>query len=168
MSVGLIASRYATALLRLVDQTGRGEAVCAQASSVEAALAAGTDSLRKTLDGMVLEDDLARFIALVIKNGRVSILRLILHTFVDMYYRERRIRFGRLTAVREPPQALIDEVRALVKARTGYDVIITTAVDPSLIGGFIFDIDDYMIDASVSRQLDRIRRQFIEKNRRIV
>ena len=41
-------------------------------------------------------------------------------------------------------------------------------VDPSLIGGFVFDIDDAIIDKSVSRQLELIREQFIEKNRRIV
>ena len=35
-------------------------------------------------------------------------------------------------------------------------------------GGFVFDIDDAMIDKSVARKLELIRLQFIEKNRRIV
>ena len=47
-------------------------------------------------------------------------------------------------------------------------MVIEVEVDPSIIGGFIFDIDDYMLDASVIRQLDDIRVQFIERNRRIV
>ena len=39
---------------------------------------------------------------------------------------------------------------------------------PDLIGGFIFTINDLRIDASIRRQLDTLKKQFIEKNRRIV
>ena len=67
-----------------------------------------------------------------------------------------------------PPQHLLDQLKALVKEKTGDDVLIETEVDPSLIGGFVFDIDDYLMDASVKRQLDLIREQFIERNRRII
>ena len=41
-------------------------------------------------------------------------------------------------------------------------------VDPSLIGGFTLSVDDKLLDASVSRQLEEIRRQLMEKNKRIV
>ena len=41
-------------------------------------------------------------------------------------------------------------------------------MDPDLVGGFVFDLEDYLLDASVRRQLDLIREQFIEKNRRII
>ena len=56
----------------------------------------------------------------------------------------------------------------MVKQKTGDDVIIEVDVDPSIIGGFVFDIDDYLMDASIKRQLDIIREQFIERNRRII
>ena len=41
-------------------------------------------------------------------------------------------------------------------------------MDPDLVGGFVFDLEDYLLDASVRHQLDLIREQFIEKNRRII
>ena len=41
-------------------------------------------------------------------------------------------------------------------------------LDPSIIGGYIMEIDGYRLDASVANQLRNIRRQFIDKNRRIV
>jgi F-type H+-transporting ATPase subunit delta len=56
----------------------------------------------------------------------------------------------------------------LVREHTGGQALIDVEVDPSLIGGFIFDIDDAMIDTSVASQLEAIRLQYIEKNRRIV
>ena len=41
-------------------------------------------------------------------------------------------------------------------------------VDPSIEGGFIFDINDFRLDASIATQLKRVKQQFIDKNRRIV
>jgi F-type H+-transporting ATPase subunit delta len=41
-------------------------------------------------------------------------------------------------------------------------------VDPAIVGGFVFTVDDLMLDASVARQIELIRRQFVEKNNRIV
>lgn len=43
-----------------------------------------------------------------------------------------------------------------------------TVVDPSIEGGFIFDVNDYRLDASITTQLKRVKQQFIDKNRRIV
>ena len=50
----------------------------------------------------------------------------------------------------------------------GCDVIIQVEVDPDIIGGFVFDIDEYLMDASIKHQLELIREQFIERNRRII
>ena len=43
-----------------------------------------------------------------------------------------------------------------------------TEVDPSIEGGFVFDINDYRLDASIATQLKKVKQQFIDKNRRIV
>ena len=67
-----------------------------------------------------------------------------------------------------PSEDLLARLRALVKERTGDEALIDVEVDPDLIGGFVFDIDDALIDKSVARKLELIRLQFIEKNRRIV
>ena len=38
-----------------------------------------------------------------------------------------------------------------------------TDVDPSIEGGFIFDINDFRLDASIATQLKRVKQQFIDK-----
>ena len=48
------------------------------------------------------------------------------------------------------------------------DANIEITKDPSIIGGFIFEVADKRIDASISRQLEELRREFIEKNGRVV
>lgn len=186
MNTGIIASRYARALLLYVQEKGDGERVAAQAARLERALAevpelaqllddpgSATSSrkmevLRTALGGEKMAQALERFIALVLSYGRMPLLRLMLHDFIDAWFRSQHILHASLTTVVPPGEAILERLRQLVRQRTGYDVVITTSLDPGLIGGFVFEIEDYTLDGSAARQLRRIRRQFIENNRRIV
>jgi F-type H+-transporting ATPase subunit delta len=206
MNTGIIATRYATALLKLVEETGSGEAVAAQVQVIEKALDEVPDFRRAVDDPAVaavqkislfeasLKDSMAqelhKFLELLIRNGRIGDVRLVLTTFVTEYYRSRHIKRARLVvadpALLDPEptpsdpvpvegslrqaqrSALESRLRDLVEKQTGCKLILKTEVNPSLIGGFVFEVEDTVLDASVSRQLDFIRRQFIEKNRRIV
>lgn len=185
MNTSIVRLRYAEALTKYVHETGRGEAVCAQAeklarvigevpdlSRMVAAKDVVSDAekmklLRAALDEP-MEADLERFIRLMMANGRTDLLPLTLRDFVDRYRRSIGIRKASLKVAVPPPESLLERLKALVRERTGCEAQIDVEVDPSLIGGFVFDIDDAMIDKSVSRQLELIRLQFIEKNRRIV
>lgn len=199
MNTGIIATRYATALLKLVEETGSGELVAAQVQVIEKALDEVPDFRRAVDDPAVaavqkislfeaaLKDSMAqelhKFLELLIRNGRIGDVRLVLTTFVTEYYRSRHIKRARLVvadpALLDPVPvegslrqaqrpALESRLRDLVEKQTGCKLILKTEVNPSLIGGFVFEVEDTVLDASVSRQLDFIRRQFIEKNRRIV
>lgn len=206
MNTGIIATRYATALLKLVEETGSGELVAAQVQVIEKALDEVPDFRRAVDDPAVAEvqkislfeaalkdsmaQELHKFLELLIRNGRIGDVRLVLTTFVTEYYRSRHIKRARLVvadpALLDPEPtpsdpvpvegplrqaqrpALESRLRDLVEKQTGCRLILKTEVNPSLIGGFVFEVEDTVLDASVSRQLDFIRRQFIEKNRRIV
>lgn len=206
MNTGIIATRYATALLKLVEETGSGELVAAQVQVIEKALDEVPDFRRAVDDPAVaavqkislfeasLKDSMAqelhKFLELLIRNGRIGDVRLVLTTFVTEYYRSRHIKRTRLVvadpALLDPEPtpsdpvpvegslrqaqrpALESRLRELIGKETGCELLLETKVDPSLIGGFVFEVEDMILDASVSRQLDVIRHQFIEKNRRIV
>ena len=43
-----------------------------------------------------------------------------------------------------------------------------TSIDAELLGGFVLELDNEMLDASVRRQIDDIRRQLVQKNNRII
>ncbi len=268
MNTGIIATRYATALLKLVDETGSGEAVVAQVQTIgkaldevpgfrravndpavsaarkislfEAALSPvaepveapvvrqssptvvrqssptvvrpGSPTVVRQASQPVAEPveatltpELRKFVELLLRNGRIGDVRLVFTTFITEYYRSRHIKRARLvvadpalldsgtdepalspaavvrqsspTVVRQAPQPVAEPVEAptlesrlrdLIEKKTGCKLILKTEVNPSLIGGFVFEVEDTVLDASVTRQLDIIRRQFIEKNRRIV
>ena len=158
MNTGIIASRYATALLRYTQETGGGERVCAQ--------------VRRLLDHPEqdpgpLEPELERLIRLVVENGRLEDVKFILRSFIAMYYRSRGIQVAQLTTV-VPSEGLERKLRTMLEKQFGTQVLIETKVDPELIGGFTLEVGDYLLDASVRRQIETIRRQFVISNNRIV
>ena len=185
MNRSIVITRYARALEKYVRETGGGAVVTAEARTLMQTLAGMPDLSRlisskdvvaasrkkellvSALGGKV-SPELDKFLDIVLENGRIDLLRDILRSFVDMHDRANGIRRARLTVVRKAPDSLIRSLKALVKEKTGDDVEITVTVDPDILGGFVFDIDDYLLDASVKRQLDIIKEQFIERNRRII
>jgi F-type H+-transporting ATPase subunit delta len=181
----LIRTRYAEALVKYVRETGNGESVCKQAERLAHVLGEVPDlsrmiaakdvvanskkrALLRTALGEPMAPDLMRFVNLLLQNGRIGALRFILLDFVERYRRSIGIRKAHLKVAVPPTEELLTRLAALVKERTGDEALIDVEVDPSLIGGFVFDIDDAMIDKSVARKLELIKLQFIEKNRRIV
>jgi F-type H+-transporting ATPase subunit delta len=186
MNRSIIITRYARALVRYVRDTGEGDIVCSEALQllrtfreapdlrrmVRAASDVVSERDKKKLLQMALGNrmspDLSRFLSLLNRNGRMDLAEDILRVFSEMYHRSIGIRRAHLTCVGEPSERLLQRLKALVKQKTGDDVIIEVSVDPALIGGFVFDIDSYLLDASVKHQLDLIREEFTERNRRII
>ncbi len=186
MNRSIVITRYATALVKYVRENGQGDLVCTEAETLIKALrntpdlrrmTAAADDIVSPLEkekllqaalGKPMSAQLSRFLSLLNKNGRMDLVEDILRVFTDQYRSSLGIRKAHLVTVQEPTEHLLERLKALVKQKTGDDVMIEVDVDPSIIGGFVFDIDDYLMDASVKRQLDLIREQFIDKNRRII
>lgn len=158
MNTGIISSRYAMALLKLVSETGNGEAVYRQATQI----LEDPDSMPREL-----EPELSKLVSLLVRNKRLSYAKFVMHRFIELYDASRGRRLATLrTAV--PAPEMERRLKALLEERLGGEVVLTAEVDPSIIGGFVLTIDDKLLDASVSRQLEEIRRQLLDKNKRIV
>ena len=158
MNTGIISSRYAKALLRLVDETGNGDAVYAQVLQILKEPERMPDKL---------EPEISRLVTLLVTNNRIGHVKFILHRFIEMYNASRGRHVAMLkTAV--PSPELEKRIEDLLQDRLGGEIVLHTEIDPSIIGGFTLTVDDRQLDASVSSQLAEIRRQLLDKNRRIV
>lgn len=185
MNASLVASRYAKALLLRVGETGGGTRVYAQARALERAFAS-VPSLRDRLDenpgitgaqrrsllqAAVGDDPLApeleALFRLMERNGRMPVLQLTVNSFIRQYLRSEGKVHATLRTVRASRE-LEDAVRRTVSSRTGWELELDTEEDPSLLGGFVLEVEDLLLDASVKHQLDAVRRAFAEQNRRIV
>ncbi len=174
MNTGVIAARYARTLLKYVGDSPAGEAVCSEAEAIETALSrvdgfrtavenrvavtpAEKVSLMRAAAGGKLEPEMESFLGLVIKNGREKLLKLILHDFRMTFLRSRKILAASLVTV-NGNSSLEEALKKIVRAKSGYDVRVESRTDPEIIGGFVFTVDDYRIDASVAGQLESVRR----------
>ncbi|MBR4002316.1 MAG: F0F1 ATP synthase subunit delta [Bacteroidales bacterium] len=158
MNTGVISSRYARALLRLTTENGSAAAVYSQVR----AMLDNPDAVPSPL-----EPDLQKFVGLLVTNHREQYLKFIFNSFVSLYLKENNMKLATLTTVVSNPQ-LEQKIRALISDMTGCGLDLNVKLDPSLIGGFRLVVDDLLLDASVSSQLEKLRRQFIEKTSRIV
>ncbi|RPJ73999.1 MAG: ATP synthase F1 subunit delta [Acidobacteria bacterium] len=99
----------------------------------------------------------ARILALLAERDRLVLLPDLLEEYSRrlMDYRQV-IRADVTTAVALPAERL-EALRQTIAEKTGRTVILTTAVDPGLIGGLVTRIGSVVYDGSVRRQLERIR-----------
>lgn len=185
MNTGLVSARYASALLKFSRKAGNEKAVYRQVLTLHRSLSSlpklrelidnpmsisdgqKFDLLRSALGEEKMTEELSRFIRLVMKNRRTKFLRFIFVSFIIQYQEAHNIKFSRLiTAV--PAPELEERLKKIIRERKGDSVIFEHRVDPAILGGFIIEIDGYLLDASTASMLKSVRRQFIEKNRRIV
>ena len=170
--------------MKLVMETGDGALVASEADAMYKAIRSVPELGRVLASHDVVSDfdkkkllqsslggrisrELSRFISLVLSQGRASLLPDMLRSFVDMYRKEVGLRRASLVCATEPSVHLLQQLRTIVKRKTGDDVVIDVTVDPSIIGGFIFDIDSQLLDASVQHQLELVRKEFVVNNRRL-
>lgn len=124
--------------------------------------------LRAALGDEALTPSLERFLTLVQQKGRVDYLPLMLRDFIRAYYRARNIHPGRLVSAIPLPEETVEKYRRAAEKHFGGRILLETELDPSLIGGVVLTVDGHRLDASVAGQLQKLRSELIDKNKRIV
>ena len=180
----MIPVRYAKALFEFATEKGCDGRVYGQMGKLAAAFVREPE-LRRALDNPVLPESeklklvyaacggdpgevLERFAQLVLHNRRERFLQWIALMYQEQYRKAHRISTGRLeTAVPVTPDTE-RRLKELIEAQTRGKIELEASVKPDLIGGFVFEMNCERLDASVATQLRSIKRQFAEKNRRIV
>lgn len=186
MNIGVIAKRYAKALLEYAIEKQCEEVVYHEAQRF-IDVYRQMPELEEILDNPLLPSSakaeaisraaadnasavFRKFAELVVSRRRASIMLFIAHAYIVLYRELKHISIGKLTTAVPIEDTVVQQLKKKVEKQLqqSSDVIIETHVDPRLIGGFVFSIDDYQLDASVATQFERIKKQFIEQNKRIV
>ena len=184
MNAGIIASRYAKAFLKFVQGKGTGEKVYSQVCTLvrllnelpqlKAYIENPSDISVDRKTGLLsagleapLDASIVRFLKMVTVHRRIEYFPRMLLSFIEQYRKENNIKVGQIVAA-TPNEGLSERLENIFHDMTGAEVHLDEKVAPELIGGFVFELDGYRLDASVRSHLDRIRRQLVEKNNRIV
>ena len=178
METGLIARRYATALADYAGQEGQEQQVYDQVIRW-IALYQEDKSVREQLTSPVLKKEvkqalfrewmggeaspcLERFFQLVLDHQREKYLPFIFNSYVSIYKQRHHIVDVTLTTASPIDEETSQRIAQLArKADDQAQVKLHPQVDESLIGGFVFRVDDLLLDASLSHQLALLRKQYI-------
>jgi len=105
----------------------------------------------------------AKFNRLLVNKGRESDLPEIVNAFITMYNDIKGIHKIKLTTADPVSEELKQSILGKIKTDTSIEHIeLESVVDSDIIGGFILEYDNNMVDASISRDLKEIKKQFTE------
>lgn len=179
MSVGIVAETYSSAILDLAEEQNMLE-------SIEQDLAYVGDVLQEhkelrsflmspiltgpaktkllgTLFGQAIHKTALHFLYVMIDRGRYRYIEETIRSFIKKA-REARGIVDAIITVAEP-LAPSQEQSLLVKLKdmTGKEVMFTTVIDPTIMGGFVVQIGDTRIDASIARRLSELQKTLTKK-----
>lgn len=186
MSLGMVATRYARALLEYAKDNKVEDKVFAEMKILSRSYRE-VPELRTTMDNPVLDSqskfslicaaagnpskEFVNFIQLVMDRRRETLLQEIALVYMDLYREYKKVDVVKLVTAIPPTDEIVSRMKALLKTskldeeRT---LEFDTEIDPSIEGGFVLYVDTYRLDASVKTQIREIRQQLVERNRKIV
>lgn len=103
------------------------------------------------------------FIQLLVRKGRESYLPEIAEAFIEQYNKLNNIYRVKLTTATPVGEDVKNDIVSRIKAETPMQNIeLETAVKEELIGGFVLEMQDMLVDASILRDLKDIKKQFLD------
>lgn len=105
------------------------------------------------------------FIRLLIRKGREMNLPEITTAFIEQYKEHQQIYSVKLTTATPVSEELKQSIVNQIKSQTELkNIELTAEVDDKLIGGFILQVGNKEVDASIAYDLNLIRKQFLNND----
>jgi F-type H+-transporting ATPase subunit delta len=114
----------------------------------------------KMLEGNVEKITLS-LIDLIVKNGRESFIPAIARNFIYETKKYKGITDSVLTTAVKVDDKVKNRITELISDIFKTNVELKENIDPEIIGGFILQIDDSYIDASIKSKLRKIKKELI-------
>lgn len=176
-----LATRYAKSLVDLSIERNQLEAVYADMQFLQQVVKASRDFVtllrspivtadkkQSIIDAIVknkISDLTEAFTKLLVNKGREGDMPEIVTAFIDQYNVIKDIHKVKLTTATPVGNELKDAIIAKVKREANLQNIeLEAKVDEALIGGFVLEFNNNLVDASVLRDLKDISKQFKERN----
>jgi F-type H+-transporting ATPase subunit delta len=178
MSIQRIASRYAKSLIDLAQELNKLDEVKRDMDGFKKALESRdlylllkspivssekkTEIVKAIFDGKLGELTM-NFILLLVKKGREPYLPEVVTEFLEQNKKLDHITTIKITTAEKVDAAALEAIKAefLKSVNTDDNIEVETAIDASLIGGFVVEFGDRMYDASVKHKLAKLKKEFV-------
>jgi F-type H+-transporting ATPase subunit delta len=120
------------------------------------------DKILKELFGENVDILTMSFLNIVGEKGRDSLLPEIISAFVDQVKRHKQIMVAKVVSAAPLSEELRQKIRKIISEVHNGELELIEVVDEDIIGGFILNIADKRIDASIRGQIRELRKEFSE------
>ncbi len=172
-----LADRYAKSLIDLASEKNILEAVCEDMRYIQALCKQSRDFLNLLRSPIIKPDQkgklidavtndkvnalTAAFNNLLVKKGRESDLPEIATAFISQFNTLKGIHQVKLTTAVAVSEELKKSIQNKVQSANNFGTVeLETVTDESLIGGFVLEFNNKLVDASVAHDLREIKKQF--------
>ena len=176
-----LAGRYAKSLLDLANERNELEAVYNDMLYLQAVCSKSRDVLNLLRSPIITADkkeailkeitkgkigeSTSAFIRLLVIKGREAFLPEVIVAFISQYKRQKDIHTLKLTTATPVSEELKKQIIERVQGQTKLkNIELTATVKEDLIGGFLLEIGDTLVDASILYDLNKIRSQFLNND----
>lgn len=104
------------------------------------------------------------FIKLLAVQNRVDVLADMPFEFFIQYRAYKHITVANVTSAIALTDDLRTQIKAMIAKTTDKTLELEESVDKSILGGFVLNVDGKQLDASVSSDLKRLRKEFSVNN----
>jgi F-type H+-transporting ATPase subunit delta len=101
------------------------------------------------------------FLNLIVKNKRENHLKHICKNYITIYKNRKGIKTAVLTTSFDLTRTHKEKLRKTIEESFKSPVELETKVNKSVIGGLLIQVDDKQLDLTVSRQIQRLKDQFL-------
>lgn len=181
MNDGLIPQRYARALYKSAQAKGDAGRVYEEMKTAALAFQKNP-ALRRTLSNpFVSREDKQKlllaavgpdpdaayrsFVSLILDHNREDYAYGMTLAYMKIYRQANKISQVEIITANPLPETQEQKLKDLVtKAFPGRTFEWTHKIDPSLIGGFVVDVDSVRMDASISNEIEQLRHKLLSSN----
>jgi len=171
-----IARRYAKALFQVGQKTGKGEGFAGELHALSAVLQASEilsaylsnptasvahkqDIVVQLVDKTQACDQVARFLDELLKNDRLTLIPGIAVVYQELVDAANRVLRGTVVSATPLSSAQLKQIQDTLKAQLGHTVTLETEVNPDVLAGFRVQVEDVVLDATLSGQMEALAQQ---------
>jgi len=147
------------AFVALLDGNSELQAVLADPAIAKPAKHAVLEQILNTATG--LSGEVRRLLLMLADRGRLGIVRDVASAYGARLMVHRNIVQAQITTATTLPDSKRDALAKALSAAASADVRLQEKLDPAIMGGIIARVGSVVYDASLTRQLEKMRQQLL-------
>ncbi len=175
MSEIRIASRYAKSLIGLATERGNLDQIYSDVQSIYDTCQSSSDLLSMLNSPLVKSETKTNVLGLVFKNSdqltkafllkvvearREKFLPEIANQFIEIYNHQKGIARATVTAAVNLDEKSVEQIKTYISKKINKPQIqLTVKTDAGIIGGFVINYEDKLLDLSIKNELNKLKQQ---------